>query len=207
MDNRTIEELSNTIKHIIFITFNKKPKDDTYNDIILSKFITNNDSIICHKIKTYQMKIGNNSISGIQYALVDFSGKSNQNKIDSTLRIWREIDLFNNNSRKFHVVTIEWLVQCIITGVHLDPDEHELFNPFYTHRKDNEYTFLRSIKGKNGEEKRTRYTQGDFVYYNDNSSSNERIGKIVKFHGNNGQVKLKKCIVKSKKYRKGESIR
>lgn len=58
MDNRTIEELSTTIKHIISITFNKKPKDNTYNDIILSKIITNKDSIICHKIKTYQMKIG-----------------------------------------------------------------------------------------------------------------------------------------------------
>ena len=58
MDNRSKEMLATNTKKIISTIFSRKATKCTYNDIILSGFITEKDIMTSHKVKTFQMKMG-----------------------------------------------------------------------------------------------------------------------------------------------------
>ena len=58
MDNRSKEKILVDTKKIVDMIFSRKCTKNTYNDIILSNFITKKDIVTMHKTKTLQMKMG-----------------------------------------------------------------------------------------------------------------------------------------------------
>lgn len=158
------------------------------------------DSILaaagCEKVRLTsdlrsQIRNCNEKIDGLNVALVDFDCT------DADVSPWKKRDdLFTASQRSFFVVTVEWLVQSIISGVRLDFNEHPVFNPFYTSKLKDDNTLLRKSKDNK------RYMVGDIVMYGNTTTSTSKVnggavtvGKISNFMSD--LAKLQWCTTNS----------